>query len=285
MSIYFAFQAAFFFACSHILIRRGFVASNAMTGSLVSLSMTALTSWILTFFLVPINGLLPQALIYFALAGVFAPGLGRTLGYMGIERIGVARSVPIVNSSPMVASILAVFFVGEEWGLRNFLGTCLVICGIITLSRSHPEKKEFRWSDVLLPVSAAFAFAVSTNLRKVGLQIENIPPMAAAVTASTGVLLALFLIKLQGGWQALKWSKSSLRWFFVAGLCNSTATISVFYALSWGKVVTVEPLVATNPVLSIFLTAIFLKDLEVITRHVTGGALCTVAGTILVVTA
>jgi uncharacterized membrane protein len=285
MSIYFAFQAAFFFACSHILIRRGFVASNAMTGSLVSLSMTVLTGWILTFFLVPLKGFLPEALVYFALAGVFAPGLGRTLGYMGIERIGVARSVPIVNSSPMVASILAVFFVGEEWGLQNFLGTCLVICGVITLSRSQPDKKEFRWSDFLLPVSGAIAFAVSANLRKVGLQIENIPPMAAAVTASTGVLLALFLIKLQGGWKALKWSKSSLRWFFVAGLCNSVATISVFYALSAGKVVIVEPLVATNPVLSILLTAIFLKDLEVITRRVAGGALCTVAGTLLVVTA
>jgi drug/metabolite transporter, DME family len=284
MSIYFAFQAAFFFACSHILIRRGFVASNAMTGSLVSLSMTALISWLLAFFLVPIKGLLPQALIYFALAGVFAPGLGRTLGYMGIERIGVARSVPIVNSSPMLASILAVFFVGEQWGLQNFLGTCLVICGIITLSRSQPDKREFRWSDFLLPISGAFAFAISANLRKAGLQIENIPLMAAAVTASTGVLLAFLLIKLQGGWQALKWSKVSLRWFLVAGLCNTMATISVFYALSLGKVVIVEPLVSTNPVLSIFLTAIFLKDLEVITRRVAWGALCTVAGTILVVT-
>jgi DME family drug/metabolite transporter len=285
MSIYFAFQAAFFFACSHILIRRGFVASNAMTGSLVSLSMTALTGWILTFVLVPVKSLLPQALLYFALAGVFAPGLGRTLGYMGIERIGVARSVPIVNSSPMIASVFAVFFVGEEWGLQNFLGTCLVMCGVIMLSRSQPDKREFRKGDFLLPILGAFAFAISANLRKVGLQIENIPPMAAAVTASTGVLVALLLIKLQGGWKALKWSKVSLRWFFIAGLCNSMATISVFYALSSGKLVIVEPLVATNPVLSIFLTAIFLKDLEVITRRVTGGALCTVAGTILVVTA
>jgi len=48
--------------------------------------------------------------------------------------------------------------------------------------------------------------------------------------------------------------------------------------------VIVEPLVSTNPVLSILLSAIFLKDLETVTSRVIAGALCTVVGTILVVT-
>jgi len=70
----------------------------------------------------------------------------------------------------------------------------------------------------------------------------------------------------------------------VAGLFNTAAMLSVFYALSFGKVVIVEPLVAANPVLSLLLTALFLKDLEVISFRVLVGALCTVVGTILVVT-
>jgi uncharacterized membrane protein len=60
--------------------------------------------------------------------------------------------------------------------------------------------------------------------------------------------------------------------------------LSVFYALSQGKVVIVEPLVSTNPVLSLIFSAVFLRDVEAITPRVVLGALCTVVGTILVVT-
>jgi uncharacterized membrane protein len=61
--------------------------------------------------------------------------------------------------------------------------------------------------------------------------------------------------------------------------------LSVFYALSHGKVVIVEPLVSSNPVLSLLLTAIFLRDVEALNARVVLGALLAVAGTILVVSA
>jgi drug/metabolite transporter (DMT)-like permease len=48
--------------------------------------------------------------------------------------------------------------------------------------------------------------------------------------------------------------------------------------------VIVEPLVSSNPVLTLLLTAIFLRDLEVLSTRVIIGALLTVVGTILVVT-
>jgi uncharacterized membrane protein len=72
---------------------------------------------------------------------------------------------------------------------------------------------------------------------------------------------------------------------FPAALFNTAATLSVFYALSHGKVVIVEPLVSSNPVLTLFFTAIFLRDLEAVNLRVIGGALLTVMGTILVVLA
>ena len=61
--------------------------------------------------------------------------------------------------------------------------------------------------------------------------------------------------------------------------------LSVFHALSFGNIVTVEPLIGANPVLVILLSAIFLRDLESITCRVVLGALCTVVGSILVITA
>ena len=60
--------------------------------------------------------------------------------------------------------------------------------------------------------------------------------------------------------------------------------LSVFYALSHGKVVIVEPLVSSSPVLTLLLTAIFLRDIEALSLRVIIDALLTVTGTILVVT-
>jgi uncharacterized membrane protein len=71
---------------------------------------------------------------------------------------------------------------------------------------------------------------------------------------------------------------------FSAGIFNTSALLSVFFALSYGQVVVVEPLISSNPVLTLLMTAIFLRDLEVISLRVVIGALLTVLGTILVVT-
>lgn len=199
MAIYFSFQAALFFSIAHILIRRGLVASNAMTGSFISLSMTAGLLWLVVPFLVPLAQLWQSAVLFFVVAGIFAPGMGRTLSYFGIEKIGVARSVPIVNSSPIFASVFAVLFLGEGWALQNVAGTLLVIAGVVMLSMAKPPTGEWRKVDVIFPVLGAIAFGISTTLRKAGLGFVDIPLGAAACTATTGFLFCVILLRTQGG--------------------------------------------------------------------------------------
>lgn len=285
MAELFSLLAALCFASSHVLIRRGLATSNSITASLISLGLSALTPWLLVVVSAPSSGLWTSAVWYFVAAGIFAPGLGRLLNYMAIERVGVARAVPITNSSPMFASILAVFLLGEAWTLQNFLGTTLVIAGLVVLSQSRTEQAYWRGLDFIYPLLSALSFAVSSNLRKLGLTAFDHPVMAAALTASTAFIFALGIFQAQGGRRVWKLSRPSLGWFLLGGIANTGAMLAVFYALSLGKVVIVEPLVATNPVLSLVLSAIFLRDLEVITPRVVAGAACTVAGTVLIVTA
>ena len=284
MDIYFSFQAALCFSIAHILIRRGLVQSNAITGSFISLSMTAAVLWLLVPFFVPLSEFWRPAVLIFVVAGVFAPGIGRTLSYLGIERIGVSRSVPIVNSSPIFASVFAVVFLGEVWVAQNIVGTLLVISGVVLLSVAKPAKGEWRKVDIIFPILGALAFGVSTTLRKAGLSLVDIPLGAAAITAAAGFVFSWVLLQAQGGRKALKLSRNSAAWLFSAGIFNTAALLSVFFALSYGKVVIVEPLISSNPVLTLLMTAIFLKDLEVISLRVVIGALLTVGGTILVVT-
>ena len=285
MAEYFAFQAALCFSIAHIFVRRGLVNSNALTGSFISLGTSAAIFWLLALALVPLSTLRAPGVGYFVAAGVFAPAIGQTLGYVGMEKIGVARSAPILNTSPIFSSIFAVFILGEVWTRQNMLGTCLVILGIIVLSSSKPAAGEWRKKDVIYPLLGAVAFGVSTTLRKSGLMTVPLPLLAAAVTVGTAFVVLLLIIRVRGGRQALKFHRQSDGWMFGAALVNTGAILSFFSALNLGKVVRVEPLVACNPLLTILWAAIFLRQIERLSPRIIFGALVTVAGTVLVVTA
>jgi DME family drug/metabolite transporter len=285
MAEYFAFQAALCFSIAHVFVRRGLVHSNALTGSLISLGTSAVIFWLLALALVPLSTLQAPGVGYFIAAGVFAPAIGQTLGYVGMEKIGVARSALIVNTSPLFSSLFAVFFLGELWTRQNILGTCLVILGIIVLSSSKPAAGEWRKKDIIYPLLGAVAFGVSTTLRKSGLMTVPLPLLAAAITVGTAFVVLLIIIQVRGGHRTLKFHRQSDGWMFGAALVNTGAILSFFSALNLGKVVRVEPLVACNPLLTILWAAIFLRQIERLSPRIILGALVTVAGTVLVVTA
>ena len=285
MAEYYAFQAAVCFSFAHILVRRGLVGSNALTGSLISLGTTGTIVWLLLPFFTPLSVLWQPAVGFFMAAGFFAPAIGQWLGYIGMERIGVARSSPIVNTSPIFSSSFAVFLLDEVWTVQNRIGTCLVILGVIILSSGKSAGGEWRKIDILYPVLAALAFGISTTLRKTGLTTIHLPILAAAVTVGTAFFVLLGIIQLRGGRKALKFDRQSCAWLFAAALVNTGATLSFFSALNVGKVVKVEPLVACNPLLTILWAGMFLKQIERLSSRVVAGALVTVTGTLLVVTA
>jgi drug/metabolite transporter (DMT)-like permease len=285
MAEYFSFQTALLFSITHIFVRRGLVNSNALTGSVISLGTSAVIFWLLLLNFVPLSALGNPGVGYFVAGGVFAPAIGQTLGYIGMERIGVARSSAIVNTSPIFSSILAVLFLGEVWGFQNILGTCLVIAGVVILSCSKSVQLDWKKKDLIYPILAAGVFGVSTNLRKTGLTLVPQPLLAAAVTVGTAFLALMIIIHFQGGKKALRFDGESNRWLFGAALFNTGAILSFFAALNVGQIVRVEPVVACNPLLTILWSSIFLRQIERLTGRIISGALVTVAGTVLVVTA
>ena len=284
MAEYFAFQTALCFSVAHIFVRRGLVHSNALTSSLISLGTSAVIFWLLLLSLIPFSSLRTPAVGFFIAGGIFAPAIGQTLGYIGMERIGVARSSPIVNTSPIFSSILAVLFLDEVWVPQNIVGTCLVILGVVVLSSRNAAEGEWRIKDVIYPVLAAVAFGISTILRKTGLTVLPEPLLGAAVTLGTAFVVLLIIIQLRGGRKELKFNRKSSGWMFGAAIVNTGAILSFFAALNLGQVVRVEPLVACNPLLTILWAGIFLRQIEQLSGRVILGALVTVAGTVLVVT-
>lgn len=284
MAEYYALQAALCFSIAHIFVRRGLAGSNALTGSVISLGTSVLIFWTLAIFLAPLSQLASPAIGYFIAGGFFAPAIGQTLGYIGMERIGVARSSPIVNTSPIFSSVFAVLLLGEVWLTQNILGTCLVILGVVILSTSRPASEEWNKKDIVYPLLAAVAFGISTTFRKSGLTIVPVPLLAAAVTLASAFIVLLALVWFRGGRQILRFNRRCSSWLLSGAVVNSGAILSFFSALNVGTVVRVEPLVACNPLLTILWASIFLRQFETLSWRVVVGALVTVAGTVLVIT-
>lgn len=285
MAEYFSFQTALLFSIAHVFVRRGLVYSNALTGSVISLGTGAVIFWLLLLAFVPLSALHNPGVGYFIAGGVFAPAIGQTLGYIGMERIGVARASAIVNTSPIFSSILAVVLLGEVWGFQNILGTCFVIVGVVILSSSKSAAVDWQKKDLIYPILGAVVFGISTNLRKTGLTVIPEPLLAAAVTVGTGFFVLLIIIRFKGGKKVLCFDGDGNRWLFGAALINTGAILSFFTALNVGQIVRVEPVVACNPLLTILWTSIFLRQIEQLTGRIILGGLVTVAGTVLVVTA
>jgi len=281
MAEYYALQAAFCFSVAHIFVRRGLVHSNALTGSLISLGTSATGFWILAVLLAPLDLLKNSATGYFAAAGLFAPAIGQTLGY-----IGVARASAIVNTSPIFSSMFAVLLLGELWLAQNILGTCLVIAGIAVLSSARGSvATDWRRKDIVFPLLGAVAFGISTLLRKRGLVELPDPLLAAAVTVGSAFFFFLLIVGFRSGQSVLKFERRGTAWLFAAALVNMGAILSFFSALNLGKVVRVEPLVACNPLLTILWSVLFFRGVEQLTPRDIFGAVVIITGTVLVVTA
>jgi drug/metabolite transporter (DMT)-like permease len=76
----------------------------------------------------------PQAAAWFAAVGIMGPCLGRVFNYLGVARLGAARATPLINSSPLFTTILALIFLREQVTFRILLGVLSIIAGIAVLS-------------------------------------------------------------------------------------------------------------------------------------------------------
>ena len=285
MSVAFSLIASLGFAVSHILIRRGLADSNPLAGFTISIIISFVTLWVMVAASMPLAAFWTHAIWYFAVGGLFASGLGRWLVYVSIDRLGVARSIPVVSTTPMFASILAVIIVGEHWTLGAFFGTTLIIAGVVVISRTHEDTDgEWRRRDFIFPLLAALSFSFAASVRKLGFFIDNLPLMASCVNATTGLVLATGMVYGRGGpRKVLPMTRPVFAWFVAAGLCNTAGMLANFYALAAGDIVIVEPLISTNPVLTVVLTAIFLRDVETVNLRVCVGVAFTFIGTLLLV--
>lgn len=277
-----ALGAAIAYALSFILSKRGLRYSTPITVTFVSLLIQTIT---LVFILLVFTGIpeaAPFVLFLYAIAGILQ-AVVRQLTYIGIEKIGAARSGPIRASVPLWSAAIAIVFLGEQLTLAIGIGTAFVVGGILLISwRTDEHVKDFRRWYVIAPLLAAILGGVVYPLRRYALKFDDNPIFFGAVVGIVGLFCTVSFLALPSTKDKLVWNRESSIYFATAGTFESLGLLLVLYALSFGPVVLVTPLTATLPLWVVILSRLFLRDVEKITLRIVVGAMLVVCGTLAI---
>jgi uncharacterized membrane protein len=147
---------------------------------------------------------------------------------------------------------------------------------------AHTRRSGFR-PGIVFPVIAAVAYATSDILVRFTLGEDLAEPGPAAMI-STGSGLAAWLLvvvtvpRMRRG---VRFGRGTW-WLMLSGVLIGFAILAVYHALRRGEVSIVSPINATQPLIVLLLSALFLRDLERIHLVTVIAASAIVVGAILV---
>ncbi len=278
----FALACGLFTAINLILLKKGLAHGNPITATVISLAINVLSFWSFVLIVVPWDRIIRPELLIFVLVGLIQPGGTRFLAYLSVEKVGVAVTSPIRATTPLFSSLMAIAVLGEQLTPAVGAGTALVVFGIILLSLR--EEGSGAWLNVFvaLPLLSAFVAGSTQVIRKVGLAQITLPILGAAVTTGTSLIAVAVSLSLSRKWSAVAFDRRSLGYFLLAGCAVTLGVASIYMSLYLSDVVIVAPLSSLSPLYSLVLSAVFLREEEVITMRKVVAAVLIVLGVVLI---
>ena len=127
-----ALLAAASWGFSAVLVRIGLRDASTSAGTLMSLLAGCLYMAVLVVVLQwnELQSVSLRAVLLFGLIGVLNFPVGRFFNYMGMSRLGVGRSTPLLASAPLFAVLIAVLFAGEQIRIATAVGGALILSGL-----------------------------------------------------------------------------------------------------------------------------------------------------------
>lgn len=224
----------------------------------------------------PSRGLHLSSAWPFLLAGLLSPGAAQILVTVAIRESGSSRVSMIFGTAPLVSVTIALVFLNEPAGAPLIAGAVLVVGGGVLLARERERPAHLNRLGLVFAFAGATLFAIRDNLvRHLAIGTGAASPAVAAAAALLGgtVLIAV-------------WARQGInrRWlgFLPAGVLFGASYVSLFEAYYRGRVTVVAPLVAIESLVGVALSALFLRESELVGRRLVFGALLIVAGGALI---
>ncbi|NIM45501.1 MAG: EamA family transporter [Nitrososphaeria archaeon] len=277
-----AILAALFWSVGIIIIRKGLEKANFFSAILVITIIGTIFFGVLTLLLVPLNAVTFWSVLFFAFAGLLAPGLGRLFYYNGMSRLGASINASVFTTYPIFGAIVAIVLLNERPTYGIGAGIGFIVLGAVLIERNlHGGGQSTKLSRVnmIFPLLGAVTFASSQAFRKIGLNLYNEPIIGVALGYLTALCLFAALIALSAKLRkSVSLGLQTFRLFWRAGLCLCGGWFFAFYALRYGDVSVVVPLFASEPFFILLLSYVFLKGLEKITLKLLIGTFIIILG-------
>ena len=283
LSVLFSLSTALVVGSFTLFVRSGRQHANAVSGVLIGIIVSmpplllgAIWTWEPAHYQ-------PLGWLYFALAGVMGPAVGRVCFFHSIHLMGVARAVPLNSTMPLFSAIIGILILGERPGPHILAGTVLIVLGCMGITAKRGETQPIRGSHLLVALGSVVFFSISHMLRKLGIGASPNPYLGISVmSVAGGAFLYVFGQYLPPGLRPSLMVKKAWVAYSIGGALNALSVLLHLYGLRYGDLTIVIPLAATAPLWALLLTAIFLRKVERITWPILLGTVAVVVGGALV---
>ena len=132
LAIFFGFLAGFGFGSSTVFARLGLQRLSPSVGTFVSVITSFLFALILAliFYVSDLFSLAALAFIWFFLYALITYPLARYFNYSAINMAGATRSTPIVATSPIFSTLIAMVLLGGRPNLLIGAGILVTVAGM-----------------------------------------------------------------------------------------------------------------------------------------------------------
>lgn len=221
--------------------------------------------------------------LVFALAGLLAPGGSQLLFTLAVRDAGPARASVIVGAAPLFAVAIALVALDEPLDLPLATGAVLIVVGGIALVGERIRPEHFRLAGFGFALAATVLFATRDNFVRWSAGDAVVHSGGAAGSALlAAVLVMLAYVALVRGPRAIRPTRETVRAYAPAGLLFGLSYLSLFEAYYRGRVGVVSPIVATESLWAVLLSALLIGRSELIGRRLVGGAVLIVVGGALI---
>jgi len=224
----------------------------------------------------PSRGLHLSSVWPFLLAGLLSPGAAQILVTVAIRDSGSSRVSMVLGTAPLVSVTIALVVLREPASAPLIAGAVLVVTGGVELARERERPAHLNRLGLAYAFAGTALFATRDNLvRHLAVGRIAVPPGVAAATALVSGTLLIAI-----------WAREGIgrRWlrFVPAGLLFGASYVSLFEAYYRGRVTVVAPLVAIESLVGVALSALLLRESELVGKRLLLGAGLIVAGGALI---
>ncbi|MCP4561822.1 MAG: DMT family transporter [Bosea sp.] len=269
-------------------------------GAILSVGLTALLSaalWVSTAQesqnLVGRPGAL-VGLAWFALSGLLATALARSLYFLSVRDLGAIRGAAIKRAIPFFSVLFGVVFLGEILTSAKLGGLLLIAISVAALvavdlagsgKSSAPAAEQIEPMGYIWGTASGLCYASAYVARKLGLDL--VPDGALGTFVGAMAAMGYYVLTALVSGRSRKAILSALMarniWGVAAALCFAAGQIANFYAIQYTAISTVGAIQSLEVFVSMLIASLLLRTERAPNLLTIAAAVVATAGVLLVV--